>query len=74
MKPKITFSGRSMFINTAYKLFHVTPANPGVYWLHVHDVDTLRMLTFVMLVDDFGNLVDCVDTAWQRKHFRRELH
>ena len=68
----VEFDGQDMFIMSGSRLHRIYPAQPGTYWADVEGRDGVD--TRVMLVDDFGNLVDGFHGARQRAHFRQVLH
>lgn len=65
------FDGANLFIGEHR---HVYPATPGAYWMDQYDQNFKQTDTKVLVLDDFGNLVNGFGSAKQRAHFRQALH
>lgn len=72
---KVTFCGPEIFITDGDRAHHVYPTWPGTYWVNTeHGAGPTKVDTGVLIVDDFGNLVDGFHGAAQRQLFRQVLH
>lgn len=73
MKTTFQYDGKDIFISQGERMHRVYPAYPGAYWF---DIEVARggVETQVLIVDDFGNMVQGMTSAHQRAHFRKVLH
>lgn len=65
------FNGSNLYIGLHR---HAYPAAFGVYWMDQYDATFTQTDTKVLVLDDFGNLVDAFQSAKQRHHFRQAVH
>lgn len=68
---KYEFQGTDMYVG---EHVHIYQSRCGTYWMDTHSERYRTTDSAVLVVDDFGNMVNVFDGAKQRHFFRQVTH